>query len=205
MWVCVSELSASLCVLLCAFSFPPFTPSISLWILSMYFWNNEHRAPLFVFPHQNRARVTEGSSDLVISGFYWVMQPVWIPAGACGWAALAVGWDGSPSTSQGNGLSWFCCWQIRALFAFLFPGFFYYSFFFTSSGCSELSVPWCGYTWNAGCCRGVQGFTHPSPRQSLPRLFPLLSPLIPFLLWPLTSNCCLLIFSLHLFPGPQPP
>lgn len=129
MWVCVSELSTSLCVLLCAFSFPPFTPSISLWILSMYFWNNEHRALLFVFPHQNRARVTEGSSDLVISGFYWVMQPMWIPAGACGWAALAVGWDGSPSTSQGNGLSWFPCWQNCAVLAFLFPAFFLFRFF----------------------------------------------------------------------------
>lgn len=69
MWVCVSELGASLCALLCAFSFPPFTPCISLWILSMYFWNNEHRALLFVFLHQNRALVTEGSSDLGISGF----------------------------------------------------------------------------------------------------------------------------------------
>lgn len=45
-------------------------PSISLWILSMYFWNNEHRALLFVFLHQNRARVTEESYDLAISSFY---------------------------------------------------------------------------------------------------------------------------------------
>lgn len=37
-------------------------------------------------------------------------------------------------------------------------------------------MPWCGYTWNAGCYGGVQGFTHPPPRQSFPRLFPLLSP-----------------------------
>lgn len=35
--------------------------------------------------------------------------------------------------------------------------------------------------------------------------FQLLSPLIPSPQQPLTSSCCLLIFTLHLFPAPQPP
>lgn len=75
MWVCVSELSASLCVLQRAFSSPPFSASISLWILSMGFWNHEHRALLFVSPHQNGARVTEGSPDLGTSALPWLLRP----------------------------------------------------------------------------------------------------------------------------------
>lgn len=68
--------SYCVCIQLPSFHSPPFPQ----WILSMYFWNNEHRALLFVFPHQNRALVTEGSSSLVISALHWLMP--WIPAGA---------------------------------------------------------------------------------------------------------------------------
>lgn len=57
-----------------------------------------------------------------------------------------LGW--TPSTSQGHGLTWFCCWQSPAGLACLFPASFI-PFFFTSLGCSELFVPWCGYTWSA--------------------------------------------------------
>lgn len=140
MWVCVSELTVCLSVCI---QLPCFTASFSLWVLSVNFWNHEHRAQLFVFPHQNRALVTEGSPDLVISAV-----PGWIPAGASGWA---VGWDGSPSTSQGKRLS-FYCWQNLSILTF--PCFslifikFNLIFFPTSLGCSELLVPCCGSLWN---------------------------------------------------------
>lgn len=181
-------LSASLCVLLCAFSLPPFSASISLWILSMYFWNNEHRAPLFVFPHQNRARVTEGSSDLVISAFHWLMQPVWIPAGACAWAVH--GMDPPARPRQRGSVAFVAGRSVK--FSLFFSRLFKFLFF-----PSELCVPGCGHTWNGVCCTGVPGFTLPSAGQPFPSAVP------PHPIAFMTPH--LLIFTLHLFPPPQTP
>lgn len=129
------------CLTVCAFSFPPFAASISLRILSVYFWNNERRAPLFVFPHRNQswrdprpippchlcsppspAAPVDSSRSLWMS---WWMG--WIPQHIPGKRAGLVSLLAEPGGSR---------------FSF-FPAFFIPFFLiFTSLGCSELFVPW---------------------------------------------------------------
>lgn len=72
----------SLCVLLCALSSSPFTPSISLWVLSMYFWNNECTALLFCFSSPKQSSHDRSITRLCPLCFL-VGQPTCVP-GAVG-------------------------------------------------------------------------------------------------------------------------
>lgn len=76
----------SLGVLLCAPSSSPFTPSISQWVLSMYFWNNECTALLFCFSSPKQSSHDRSITRLCPLCFL-VGQPTCVP-GAVGHTAL---------------------------------------------------------------------------------------------------------------------
>lgn len=117
LYVCIGVEHFIVCI-----SLPP-------WILSVYFWNNERGASLFVFLHQNRARVTEESSSLAGSGFYRPCSPCAVDSKT----ALAVHKHPMMDPlSRGDEPSWFYCYQNHALALFIFPTFL---------GRSELFVP----------------------------------------------------------------